>query len=113
MLSSAPHSQEFSDRHPPTAKPSLGCRPCPNDTVAWSMGFAAAGAVAVWFSHPAVFILAGVGSTLFVSALLERLDSSSVDRTSTLNTARTNSVLSEIEKIFRKTSLPAPIRTIS
>ena len=40
--------------------------------VAWSTSFAVAGAVAVWFSHPAVFVLAGAGSTLFVSDLIER-----------------------------------------
>lgn len=34
----------------------------------WGIGMAVTGAVAVWFSHPSVFILAGVGTSLFVAA---------------------------------------------
>ena len=43
----------------------------------WAL-LAAAGAFAVWFSHPAVFVLGGIGTALFVAAVLER------DRTRTL-----------------------------
>ncbi|AWM36821.1 hypothetical protein GobsT_53150 [Gemmata obscuriglobus] len=35
-------------------------------------GLAAAGAAAVWFSHPSVFVLGGIGTGLLVSALVER-----------------------------------------
>ncbi len=35
-------------------------------------GFAAAGAIVVWVSHPSAFVLAGVGTTLIVSAIGRR-----------------------------------------
>ena len=37
-----------------------------------SIIFAAFGGVAIWFSHPCVFVLAGTGSYLFVSSLIEQ-----------------------------------------
>ena len=34
--------------------------------------FAVVGAIAIWFSHPSVFILAGIGLTLLISAWVQR-----------------------------------------
>jgi hypothetical protein len=41
-------------------------------TIRRTLGFGALGALAVWCSYPALFVLAGIGSTLFASALLDR-----------------------------------------
>ena len=35
-------------------------------------GLSVAGAVAVWFSHPSVFVLGGIGTALLIHALVER-----------------------------------------
>jgi hypothetical protein len=41
-------------------------------TIRRALAFGALGAAAVWCSYPALFVLAGIGSALFVSALLAR-----------------------------------------
>ncbi len=38
----------------------------------WTIGLAVIGAVAMWFSHPVVFVLAGAGLTMIVQAVLTR-----------------------------------------
>ena len=38
----------------------------------WTIGLAVIGAVAMWFSHPVVFVLAGPGLTMIVQAVLTR-----------------------------------------
>ena len=38
----------------------------------WMVVFGLVGAIAIWFSHPAMFVLAGAGLTLWVSALMRR-----------------------------------------
>jgi len=41
-------------------------------TVGKGIGLALAGSLAIWFSHPSVFVLAGVGTTLFCHEVVER-----------------------------------------
>ncbi len=47
----------------------MASRPIP---ISRWLGFAAAGALVVWFSHPSAFVLAGVGTTLIVAAIGRR-----------------------------------------